>query len=494
MSTEGSDDTAADRREEVEPGREGLPTNREGNRVFTSTPGQALDNFQHDTLDVIRAERDRAKWRPNPLDLPPGVEPNILNELPVIPEHRNEALDTQPPRKQIFQTAIEKGHHPEWTDARRQQQEQFWGPYTQTTAASRDSNANLDEINDSEDAWSHGSVYDAGHPWDTHHDQHWARPHLEPLPKTQWKQRYERLEIGHHQIRAPGAYWDPDKWDPEFKRQGRWVLPTTETSAITKGFQMKLIPLGNLEGNKYIKPLNHENLLFWIDGLDGLDAAKGNGKGIDWLLKNADRRVLSWRDQFNPPDYTEQEWMKKYDEDSRYQWEDYLTIHPSNWKTRHQMGNTFPPPMNNDYTEWKARYQRGKGSSHPSIGSSEGESGKGGRGPRGVPSGAGPVRKPPGGDDPNTDATKTTTMNLGQKAMILGSGLALVTGIVGLGKWAWDKYADKKEKDDSGNEEPVEEQEAMVENVPAVQRKKIKRSHPRDWMRSIEHETKAIWS
>src|SRR5438552_2353288 len=147
MSTTGSDDTAADEREEVEPGRQYLPINQDGNRVFTSTLGPELDNFQHDTLDVIR---DRAKWRPN---LQPGVE---------------------------------------------------------------------------------------------------------------------RPEIGHRQIRAPAAYWDPDQWDPEFKRQGRWVLPTGEKLSKTKGFQMKLIPIGVTGGDRNIKPLTRQNLLFWIDAVDKL--------------------------------------------------------------------------------------------------------------------------------------------------------------------------------------------------------------------------------
>jgi hypothetical protein len=479
MSTTGSDDTAADARDDVEPGREGLPINREGIRVFTSTPGPALDNFQRDTLDVIRAERERAKWRPNHLDLPPGTQRNILNELPPIAEQRNDALDVQPPRKQNFHSAVEKGHHPEWTDARRVQQERFWGPYTQTTAASRDSIAAIDEVNDSEDAWSHGSVYDPGHPWDTHHDQHWARPHLFPLPKTQWKQRVEKVEMSHRQIRAPGAYWDPDKWDSEYKRRGCWVIPTGESLEKTKGFEMKLIPLG-AEGNKYIKPLTHENLLFWIDGLDKLDPSKKNGKELDWKLKNSDRRVLSWKDQFNPPDYTETEWMEQYDEDSRHQWEDLLAIHPSEWKTRHQMGNTLPPPMVNDYTEWKARYEGDK-RSYPLSPPIEGSEG----GKRNTPFGGMPTLKVPGGDDdPDPKPVKSTSMNLGQKAAIFSGGLALVTGLIGLGKWAWDKFANKKEQED----EQVEDEE-----VPIEQLKKIKRSHPREWKRSIEYRTNAIW-
>jgi len=86
ISTTGSDDTAADARDDVESGREELPINREGIRVFTSTPVPALDNFQRDTLNVIRAERERAKWRPNHLDLPPGTQRNILNELLPIAE------------------------------------------------------------------------------------------------------------------------------------------------------------------------------------------------------------------------------------------------------------------------------------------------------------------------------------------------------------------------------------------------------------------------
>ena len=453
MSTTGSDDTAADDREEVEPGRQNLPINRDGNRVFTSTPGPELDNFQHDTLDVIRAERERAKWRPNPLDLQPGVDPQILKDNPTVPEQPNESLDTQPPRKQGFRTAVEKGHHPEWTDARRVQQEGFWGPYTQTTAASRDSAADINDVHGSEDAWSQGSVYDPGHPWDPHHDQHWARPHLFPLPKTQWKQRVERPEIGHRQIRAPAAYWDPDQWDPEFKRQGRWVLPTGEKLSKTKGFEMKLIPIGGTGGNRYIKPLTRQNLLYWIDAVDKLDPAKHPANGINWRLKNSDRRVLSWRDQFNPPDYTETEWMKQYDEDSRHQWEDLQAIHPSEWKTMYQMGNTLPPEMDNDYTDWKAKYQPGK---FPPSDDSSPEGSTPSRSRSGnKPIGVGRGKGLKGSDDPGTEPPDSIGMSVGQKAALVGGGVVLLSGLIGIGKWAWDKYVKKRKKDESiqGQEE-----------------------------------------
>jgi len=90
-----------------------------------------------------------------------------------------------------------------------------------------------------EDDWSEGSVYDGGHPWDTHHDQGWARPRLAPLPKTQWRQRAERKEMDVRPDRSPDAYWDPDKWNPEYKNPGSWVLPEGEQLKDTKGFEMK---------------------------------------------------------------------------------------------------------------------------------------------------------------------------------------------------------------------------------------------------------------
>src|SRR5271170_3521632 len=161
-SQAGSDDTAASQ-PQIPDGREGLPRNQYGDQVFTSTPGPALDDFVRDTLEVIRAERAAAKWRPNPLDLPPGVQ---ADDFPNVPETINRDLDIQPPRKAKYETAAEKGHHPEWTSARRAQQAGFWGPYSPSTAASRDSYANLHEVVESDDEWSQGSVYDGGHPWD----------------------------------------------------------------------------------------------------------------------------------------------------------------------------------------------------------------------------------------------------------------------------------------------------------------------------------------
>ena len=144
MSSVASDDTAAweaaqqvQTTDEITPNMEELPVNRYGNRIYTSTPGPQLDNFQRDTLDVIRRERaQRGEWVPNPLDLPPGVDPAVLNGVKGVDQTLNTGLDVQPPRKQNQNSQVAKGHHPEWTDARRTQQASFWGPYSPTTAAS----------------------------------------------------------------------------------------------------------------------------------------------------------------------------------------------------------------------------------------------------------------------------------------------------------------------------------------------------------------------
>jgi len=98
-----------------------------------------------------------------------------------------------------------------------------------------------------------------------------------------------------------------------------------------------------------------------VDHLDGLDPAKKTDKGIKWTKQNADRRTLSWMDQFNPPDNTDIEWMDKYDEDARHQWEETQTIHPKDWKTKHQAGNTLPPRHDVNFITWKARFSGDKG-------------------------------------------------------------------------------------------------------------------------------------
>jgi hypothetical protein len=113
----------------------GLPLNRYGERVFMSADGPMLDNFQQDSLDVIREERAQAKWKLNPLDLQPGVDPSILDDVTDIDETKKSNLDRQAPRKQTWESYAERGHHPEWTDARRNQQAGFWGPYTPSVAA-----------------------------------------------------------------------------------------------------------------------------------------------------------------------------------------------------------------------------------------------------------------------------------------------------------------------------------------------------------------------
>jgi hypothetical protein len=143
-----------------------------------------LSTISKETPWTSFAERAKGRWAPNPLDLQPGVDPSVLRDVKGVEQTKNEGLDTQPPRKGAYKSSADKGHHPEWMDARRRQQERFWGPYTMTNAASRASNADLNDVlQDSEHAWSQGSVYDPGHPWDTHNDQHWARPQLARLLK-----------------------------------------------------------------------------------------------------------------------------------------------------------------------------------------------------------------------------------------------------------------------------------------------------------------------
>lgn len=500
-SQAGSDDTAASQPQipEIPDGREGLPLNQYGDRVFTSTPGEALDNFERDTLDVIRAERAAAKWRPNPLDLPPGVE---TDDFPNVSEELNKKLDLQPPRKPKCETAAEKGHHPEWTSARRTQQAGFWGPYTHSTAASRASYADLNEIVDSDDDWSQGSEYDPGHPWDPHHDQIYPRPRLIPLPRTQWKQRVERKEMDYHQSRAPDAYWDPDKWDSEYKRRGTWVLPDREPPGTSKGLKMKMMLPGDLTSgrNRYIKPITKENLLYWIDALDRLDPDKRPGSGGDWAVRNADRNVGSWRDQFNPPDYTETEWMHQYDEDSRDQWEDLQTIHPSDWNTKLQSGNTLPPAQPNDeFSEWKAKYENSKTEYSttkglPDVGVPQGNVKMD---LSGINRGWRVMRMTRDGDSdpPHSVGGISTPAQLG----LFGSAIALIAGVVALGTWVVDRIKKKRAEREAARaaaEAQEEEDKTHVNDELDLSTeiardstvspgswlvKKFKRSHPREW-------------
>lgn len=488
MSSNESDDATANQPSREEPGRENLPLNREGFRVFTSTPGPALDDFQRDTLDVILAERERAKQKPNPLDLPPGEDPPAFDEIPEIYEGHNE-LDTQPPRKQGHRSYADKGHHPEWTDARRTQQARFWGPYTQTTAASRDSNPVVGELNHSEDSWSRGSVYDPGHPWDPHHDQYWARPHLVPLPKTQWKQRVEKKEMNHCQEVALDAYWDPDLYDPEHQRQGRWVIPSAETLKETNGWEIKMLPngLSLSDENIDIQPLTHKNLLLWIDWLDALDPAKGPTKCKDWSLKNSDRRVLNWKDQFNPPDYTEIEWMHQYDDDTRDQWEDYLAIHPSEWKMKYQMGNTLPPPADDDFSEWKVKYQNRDTMSPPQLATYVGTN------PECVVVAGVRTSKTTLNNAPGLEPIKRGIPG-GQKLMLAAVCIALAGGLLGLRKWTWNRLlnigldfeSDGEEEDIIVDDEENAEARMLDSLSEGTRARKVKRSHPRNWIRSAE--------
>jgi hypothetical protein len=497
MSTTGSEDTAAS--QDRPQGREALPVNRYGERVFTSVPGPALDDFQRDTLDVIHREREKGQWIPNPLDLQPGVDPAVLSDVKGVDETINTDLDIQPPRKAKHNSAIDKGHHPEWTDARRRQQAGFWGPYSATNAASRASDADVKEVLEvsaEDDAWNEGSVYDAGHPWDPHHDQHWARPQLAPLPKTQWGQRVERKEMNHRQDKAPEVYWDPAIWDAEYKRQGSWVVPQGENLENTKGWEMKMLPVGlpDSEFNKYIKPVSHENLLHWIDYLDKLDPAKRPYESVDWKVKNADRKIISWKDQFNPPDNTDIGWMNQYDEDSKHQWEDTLAIHPSEWKTEYQMGNTLPPPRENDYTEWKAKYQYGNTEYHPPNAPSRIGSYESAPGPPDVKA----LDTKGGSSDVHQISTKSTGQAIGQAALIAAGGLAVAGGIVGVGNWLWGKFAASKKKpvvSDNGDDddERVSDEAGKMESPSQkVEAKKIRRNHPRSWLRSIDYDSAAL--
>lgn len=503
----GSDDTAASQPHipEIPDEREGLPRNQYGDHVFTSTPGPALDNFERDTLDVIRAERAAAKWRPNPLDLPPGVQ---SDEFPNVSEELNKDLDLQPPRKPKYETAAEKGHHPEWTSARRTQQAGFWGPYSHSIAGSRGTYADFNEVVESDDEWSIGSEYDPGHPWDTHHDQIYPRPRLVSAPRTQWKQRVERKEMNHRQDRAPDAYWDHERWDTEYKRRGGWNLPDGERPGTSKGQEVKMVLPGERdpEGNHYLKPVTKENILYWIDALDRLDPDKRPGSRVDWAVKKADRNVMSWNYDPESPDYTDIEWMYQYDEDTRDQWEGLQTIHPSEWNTRLQSANTLSPAQPNDaFAEWKAKFENTKTEYNSAKELSE----------VGLPQGSGKMDLPPGqgrwrvmrltgdgdSDPPQSNGGMSTPTALG----IFGGAVALMGGALAFGTWVVNRIKKKRAEREAARaaaEAQEEEDKTHVNDELDLSSeiardstvspgswpvRKFKRSHPREWFLAVEH-------
>ena len=76
---------------------------------------------------------------------------------------------------------------------------------------------------------------------------------------------------------------------------------------------------------------------------------------------------------------------------------------------------------------------------------------------------------------------------MGQKAALLGGGVVLLTSLVGIGKWAWNKYVKTV-----GRMNQLMRKITPVEQESAVG--KVKRGHPRDWLSSIDQETKSTWS
>lgn len=451
-----------------------------------------MDNFQKDTLDVLLEEQAQAKWKPNPLDLQPGVDPSILDDVTGINETANKDIDTQPRRKPTGESYAERGHHPEWADARRIQQAGFWGPYTPSIAATRETVAEVADIDNSEDDWSEGSIYDGGHPWDAQHDQGWARPRLGPSPKTQWRQRAERKEMDHIPDRSPDAYWDPDRWDPEYERMGTWLLPEEIPMRDASGYEMKMLPVGmpQSETNKYVKPLTRENLLLWIDYLDGLDPVKKMSKSIEWIKQNADRRTLSWMDQFNPPDYTEFEWKDEYDEDTRYQWEDVQTIHPKDWKAKHQSGNSLPLQHDVNFAAWKAKYSgKKKPDGDPSLPYSD----KGSTPPPGdLPSAVSAAKDNDGnkGPDPDSEARGPDEMFRGQRVALVAGGITAGVALLGtlglLVGWGWKRIT-KAKKDKTRREKRAQRLGNSTKNAEIpISSAPVKswRNHPRHWKKS----------
>jgi hypothetical protein len=276
------------------------------------------------------------------------------------------------------------------------------------------------------------------------------------------------------------------------------VLPEGEQLKDTKGFEMKMLPVGlpQSEINKYVKPLTRENLLLWVDHLDGLDPAKKTGKWIEWTKQNADRRTLSWMDQFKPPDNTDIEWMDKYDEDTRHQWEETQTIHPKDWKTKYQAGNTLPPQHDVNFIAWKARFSGDKDpDGDPSL--PDGDSDK--KRP--------PIKRPPalasgkgkdGDKDPDPDpdldpqASEPEKMSNGQRLALIAGGATATAALLGtlglLVRWGWRKVgkAKKDQKGKSSRDKRLgnsqKASDADIRSAPT----KVVRNHPRDWQSYTE--------
>jgi hypothetical protein len=296
--------------------------------------------------------------------------------------------------------------------------------------------------------------------------------------------------------RTPDAYWDPDKWNPEYKSRGSWVLPEGQQLKDTKGFEMKMLPVGlpQSEINKYVKPLTRDNLLLWMDHLDSLDPSKKTGKSIKWTKQNADRRTLSWMDQFNPPDNTDIEWMNKYDQDSRHQWEELQTIHPKDWKTSHQAGNTLPPQHDVNFSAWKAKFSGDKDpDGDPSLPDSDNDKK---RDPAKLPSALPAGKHKDGDNDPDPDSDPKATgpgkMSGGNRLAAIAGGItagAALLGTLGLFVgWSWRKIA--KSREDKNRMDKKDKRLGNLEKIsdPVIKAAttKVRRNHPRNWEMSIE--------
>ena len=269
--------------------------------------------------------------------------------------------------------------------------------------------------------------------------------------------------MNYRQERAPDVYWGPDKWDVEYERHGCWVLPDREAHGEGKGCEMKLMMPGEPEPdrNRYIKPMTDENLLYWTDSSDKLDPAKRPDRKIDWSVK-WDRNVLSWRDQFCPPDFTKMELMHQYDEDSMEQWE---TIHPSDWKTKHQSGNTFPPIHPKDgLSEWKAKYEspltkNSKGKEFPDVGAPPGPY------KMDIPRANRVVRVMRLTGDGYSDPSQSMRgMSISQLGLVAGA-FAFIGGVAALGAWIME-YLEKRSEADGAAAIAQEEDKTYVNDEP----------------------------
>jgi hypothetical protein len=190
-------------------------------------------------------------------------------------------------------------------------------------------------------------------------------------------------------------------------------------------------------------------------------------------MKESESNVISWRDEFNPPDTlvpNSREIVEPIPADFKG-----ASPEARGSPTRH---GTFDEPIRpltaNDFADLETRWPESYGSSAPQMAPVSIEA-------------AGRVQVASAGPTQSNEARHSSTtrngMSAGQTIALVSGIVLLITGAIGLGRWAW-KLLRKRRRDDDDDTDVEEEIDISGDTEGSGSgptRKLRKRYHARAW-------------